>query len=238
MKLCCRCKTEQPPENFTIDRKRRDGLNPCCRACTREACAQYREANPEVEQARGRRWYEANKERNAARTKAWAQANPERMRGYVRAWQEANPEKNRAAQAKWYLENRAKKLAADKARRESNLDRFLERERASYEKTRDARLSRAKRWREVNQHRVNFYASKRRSALAKRSPPWLTEDHYYEMRTYFWLADLMRVATGEAHHVDHIVPLQGKTVSGLNVPWNLQVLPAIENLKKNNRHAT
>jgi hypothetical protein len=61
---------------------------------------------------------------------------------------------------------------------------------------------------------------------------WLTNEQWDEMEDVYREAARLTRETGIKHHVDHIVPLRGKTVSGLHVPWNLQPLPALVNLKK------
>lgn len=51
------------------------------------------------------------------------------------------------------------------------------------------------------------------------------------------LRKLRNQSTGIEWHVDHIIPLKGKEVSGLHIWSNLQVIPKIINLKKGNKLA-
>lgn len=79
--------------------------------------------------------------------------------------------------------------------------------------------------------------ARRRSYKLKATPDWLTQDQLEDIKNFYWLAQDLKLVTGETYHVDHIVPLKGKSVCGLHVPWNLQVLPADINLSKGNHYA-
>lgn len=238
MKTCSKCRQSKPLSGFTRDNKRKDGLNVYCRECTRAQVKTYADAHPEAARLRGAKWYQENKTRRLERSKAWFASNPGKASEYCAKWRSKNLEGANEMSRQWYAKNREAALRADKQARENNLEKFLHRERASLAKRRARKAETSAQWRERHPHKVNFYAASRRSAIAKRTPPWLTDADFESMESQFLYAIILREATGVSHHVDHIVPLRGRNVSGLNVPWNLQVLPAIENLKKSNSHAT
>ena len=64
---------------------------------------------------------------------------------------------------------------------------------------------------------------------------WLSEFNLFAIDEMYALSQRRTEVTNIEHHVDHVVPLQGDTVTGLHVPWNLQVITASENYRKNNK---
>ena len=95
-----------------------------------------------------------------------------------------------------------------------------------------ANLMKLKVWQSDNPERVK--SRSRRYAMQKRkaAPPWLTEAMWEAMGSMYVKASRLSAETGEPHEVDHVVPLCGKRVCGLHVPWNLQILTRKDNLSK------
>jgi len=61
------------------------------------------------------------------------------------------------------------------------------------------------------------------------TPPWLSDEHIAQMKAVYANAPA-------GFEVDHIVPLKGKRVCGLNVPWNIEAVPKRTNQEKSNHH--
>jgi hypothetical protein len=75
----------------------------------------------------------------------------------------------------------------------------------------------------------------RRESVRQATPSWLSEVQKDEINQMHWLARDLEITSGGTYQVDHIVPLRGKNVCGLHIPWNLQILPSDINLSKGNR---
>lgn len=88
-----------------------------------------------------------------------------------------------------------------------------------------------------NPARIKANKIKYENKLAKATPIWLTAKHWEDMNAVYAAAKRLTQETGIRHQVDHIYPINGKTVSGLHVPWNLQVLTQSQNVSKSNIYA-
>lgn len=91
------------------------------------------------------------------------------------------------------------------------------------------------RWDKNNKGKVNAKTAKRHTAKMHRMPKWLSAEQKKDIKDFYVMASELESVFPWKQHVDHIVPLQGKTVSGLHVSWNLQIIPAVWNIAKGNR---
>jgi hypothetical protein len=131
----------------------------------------------------------------------------------------------------------------------------------AYTKDKDAWLSRTAKWRDLNREAVNLYAKEYREKFpekvreavkksAEKRRPYkamyerarhakklaasicLSGRDIQDIKDIYAKAASLSKEYGIKMHVDHIVPLNGKTVCGLHVPWNLQILAQEENCSK------
>ena len=122
-----------------------------------------------------------------------------------------------------YVQNKDRELLINKIWAESNPE---------------AVKKKAKKHRQSTHGRLYYRVkdAKRRASKLNATPSWLTEEHHDQIKLLYAHAKECELLTGDKYHVDHIVPLKGENVSGLHVPWNLQVLPADINIKKSNSY--
>lgn len=81
-------------------------------------------------------------------------------------------------------------------------------------------------WAKRNRGACNAALRKYTMSKIQRIPPWANLEH---IATFYQVASALNLS------VDHIIPLHGKTVSGLHVLENLDLISRVENSSKGNR---
>jgi len=220
MCICKRCNVDKPLDEFQMD-KRRNKHYGTCRVCrvkaqndrrlanieesrkkTREYLREWRAKNPEKQAAINKKYDEKNRDKRSAYAKQYRKDNPEKVKALFESWAKDNPQK---------IKEYAKK--ATKAWHERNPEYLKEHYKANKERYVAAR-------------------ARRRAAQDSATPTWLTAIDKAMIQEMYDVSEARYIQTGIKHHVDHIVPINGKGVAGMHVPWNLQVITAHENLSK------
>lgn len=220
MCVCKKCSVDKPLDEFQLD-KRRNKHYGTCRKCrvkaqndrrlanleesrkrTREYLREWRAKNPEKTAAINKKYDEKNREKRSEYAKQYRKANPEKIEELAKAWAEENPEKIKAYAQKASVAWRERNPEYHKVHYKTNKERYV--------------AARAK----------------RRAAQEAATPAWLTAIDKAMIQEMYDVSEARYIQTGIKHHVDHIVPINGKGVAGMHVPWNLQVITAHENLSK------
>lgn len=116
-----------------------------------------------------------------------------------------------------YYKNKDKRQAASKKYALLNKERLKQK---------------AKEYQKKNPHIHRAIGSFRRARLRNATPPWITLQMREDIKSLHAQAELLELEAGIQFDVDHIVQLDGKTVCGLHVPWNLRLLKHSDNISR------
>jgi hypothetical protein len=238
MKRCSKCGEDKALSAFSPFGPLRPGkFKSSCKACAAAYAMASYHANGGYAHVREKR----DPAKVAERARAWRAANPDRAREVSRnsarkrlarmsaelnaarrADRRAAPKKYRAQYEKRYARDREKILAASKRYREANPEKKSEQSRVWRLANAERKRAAARVHYQQNKERWRAYGAARKAAKLNATPAWA---ELAAIREFY-------MSTPEGHQVDHIVPLQGKTVCGLHVLANLQYLTVSENASK------
>lgn len=175
--------------------------------------------NVEKRREANRRSYEKHRSERIGKVRSYRLYYKERINLALRAKRRDNPEKYRETYRRYYERNIEKWRDYNQSeKRKESIRRYRERISKSQPEI------------------FRIYSAKRRACILRATPDWLTREDHDRIAQFYRDAVLLEEETGEKHEVDHVVPLRGKIVCGLHVPWNLQVLPKMMHNRKDKRY--
>lgn len=222
VKDCLDCKQTKPVAEFYVKRRKSGALGyfAQCKVCFGKRSAQS---------------YEKRKEAKLAKCREYRQTNGERIADYMRDYYQRN--KEAIIEKCREYQSQAERKLADKIRqaeRYKELREEIRKRQNAYNATPEGRAKQRERYKRHYERNQDYYTAnraKRRAAELKAMPEWVDSK---ELLVFFKKARALTRKTGVKYAVDHIVPLRGRNVCGLHVPWNLQVITWQENAKKLN----
>jgi hypothetical protein len=216
-KTCRGCAQVKPLSLFPKHKQAKDGCLNFCKVCKYAKVKAYRTENTD----------ELKAKRNQLRD-SQGRTTRKKYLEKIRAHPMGTPETSIDREARVKVEeavNKKRYYAANKERIQAKHAAYIKTE--GYKKTRSI-------WVEKNRAAIVARVNKRNAAKLKRTPTWLTDSDLDRIKCLYQLAAMRNRESGQPWHVDHIIPLQGAFVSGLHVPNNLRVIPAVDNRRKNN----
>ena len=231
LKCCAQCKVEKPLEEFGTQSNGKYGRRGMCKVCYRHKFITQYKANLAKDH---RQQYQENRDRRLLSAKKWRDKNQDKLKS-----PEFKEAQKKYKQEKYSTE---KEIISAKMREyyQRHKDKIKERGKqyrmsiVMTEEQRAARKAYRKAHYESNKPESFECAVRRKRTIKQQTPSWAKLERIQEI--YWHCIELNKSAGRAAFHVDHIIPLRGKYVSGLHVETNLRVIPAAENLKKGTSH--